>query len=113
MWLLGRRAHYQSLFEKLLLAAGHDSFRKKEFGRTHAYALRLVEVNPYLEAGQMMVIRSLTSLNQKQAAGDYFAQFEDLLVSELGLEPTLGNRKARPAQRQCMRSAASPQGPEP
>ena len=88
MWLLGRRAHYQSLFEKLLLAAGHDSFRNKEFGRTHAYALRLVEISPYLEAGHMMVIRSLVALNQKQAAGDYFAQFEELLADELGLEPT-------------------------
>jgi DNA-binding SARP family transcriptional activator len=88
MWQLGRRAYFRSLMERILLSAGHDRFLKNDFEGTYRHALRLAEIDPYLEAGQVMVIRALAALNQMRDARDYYEQFKGTLADELGLEPS-------------------------
>ncbi len=88
IWLLGRRAYYQSLYEQALLTLAQTHYQQGETEAAHSYAMQLVERNPYLEEGHALLIQMLAAEGRLAEARTYADHFCALLKQELGMAPT-------------------------
>lgn len=88
MWLLGRRAHYKSLYEQALLAVAEQIYDQGEVNAAHSYAAQLVQSNPYWEEGQALLIQVLAAAGGLVEARAQYDRFCALLEQELGVTPT-------------------------
>jgi predicted ATPase/DNA-binding SARP family transcriptional activator len=86
-WALLRREQLQQLVLRALesLASYHE--RRGAYEQAHAYAARLLEIDPWREAAHRQVMRVLTLAGQRSQALAQYERCCQRLAADLGVEP--------------------------
>jgi len=88
-WLVGEREHWHWQAVQVLkeLVSYYD--RSGQYKQGLHYARRLLAMEPWMEETHRQVIRMLAVDGQQEAAAAQYEICRDVLVEELGVEPTL------------------------
>jgi DNA-binding SARP family transcriptional activator len=109
-WLLGERRRLLGAAEAALHEAGLDRLAAGEGAEAVALASRLVELNPYDENFQELLVRSYSEAGDRQAATRQVSACVALFRSELGRDPGAGVFRAAEARRPAQVPTAGPAG---
>ena len=93
-WLLTARRHLRALASSMLYEAGLALVAAGEHAAAIDVSLRLVELDPFDENAQTLLVRSLAASGDRAGAQERVRVCTDLFRRELGIEPTAGLRLA-------------------
>ena len=86
-WAGKSRAYYEVLFEKAALRVSGYYINGKEALKVTGLLYALLELNPYSEDGNFLLMKALIDTNQPARAMRLFEDYAKMLEEELGLTP--------------------------
>jgi DNA-binding SARP family transcriptional activator len=93
-WLLTARRHLQAVASSMLHEAGLALVAAGEHAAAIDVSLRLVELDPFDENAQTLLVRSLATSGDRAGAQERVRMCTELFQRELGIEPSAGLRLA-------------------
>jgi DNA-binding SARP family transcriptional activator len=93
-WLLTTRRHLRALASSMLHEAGLALVSSGEYTAAIDASVRLVELDPYDENAQTLLVRSLAASGDRSGAQERVRMCTALFQRELGIEPSHGLRLA-------------------
>jgi DNA-binding SARP family transcriptional activator len=93
-WLLTTRRHLRALASSMLHEAGLALVASGDYSAAIDASLRLVELDPFDESAQTLLVRSLAASGDRAGAQERVRTCTDLFQRELGIEPSAGLRLA-------------------
>src|SRR5262249_7246689 len=96
-WLLTARRHLSALASSMLHEAGLALVASGDYETAIDLSLRLVELDPFDENAQTLLVRSLASAGDRAGAQERVRMCTELFQRELGTEPSAGLRLAAEA----------------
>src|SRR5262249_57473156 len=93
-WLLTARRHLSALASSMLHEAGLALVASGDYPTAIDLSLRLVELDPFDENAQTLLVRSLASSGDRAGAQERVRMCTELFQRELGIEPSAGLRLA-------------------
>jgi DNA-binding SARP family transcriptional activator len=109
-WLLGERRRLLGAAEAALHEASLDRLAAGEAAAAVGFASRLVELNPYDENFQELLVRSYSEAGDREAAKRQVSACVALFQTEYGREPGAGVFRAAEAMRPARVPVAGPAG---
>jgi DNA-binding SARP family transcriptional activator len=109
-WLLGERRRLLGAAEAALHEASLDRLAAGEAAAAVGVAARLVELNPYDENFQELLVRSYSEAGDREAANRQVAACVELFRAELGRDPGAAISRAAEARPPAPVPAAGPAG---
>ena len=93
-WLLTARRHLHALAGSMLHEAGLALVASGQYAAAIDVSLRLVELDPFDENAQTLLVRTLATSGDRSGAQERVRVCTDLFQRELGVEPSPGLRLA-------------------
>jgi len=93
-WLLTTRRHLRALASSMLHEAGLALVASDEYAAAIDASVRLVELDPFDENAQTLLVRSLAASGDRTGAQERVRMCTELFQRELGIEPSPGLRLA-------------------
>lgn len=109
-WLLGERRRLLGAAEAALHEASLDRLSAGEAAAAVGLAARLVELNPYDENFQELLVRSYSEAGDREAANRQVSACVELFRAEYGRDPGAGVFRAAEARRPARVPTAGPAG---
>jgi len=86
-WAEERRAFYAEQFARVTAALAKQCFNEKNWSAAVKYANEVLKDDPFREDMHRLVMKTLAAQSKPAAVKKHFAELQDLLKKELGIEP--------------------------
>jgi DNA-binding SARP family transcriptional activator len=86
-WLVRTRERFHHLAQNVLLSLCDHHERLGDYSTAQRYALRLLELEPWLEPAHLRLMRLFASVDQRSSALAQFETCQRILQEELGAQP--------------------------